>query len=416
MGMNLWPRKGHGRPLTRGVQSLIAGSMAVGIGALLALPSPLAASAASASPEPSAAPETVRHLTGGTPLYDVGIHNNVTEADAANAAVSGTSVAQFRSSVTVGGKVYPYTMVGKNPAAPTTNASTTVASPLIPVVLKIGGQTFDPTVVDSCDAGASALTRTQRSPIYNAQPVTMNGTAIGTNQITDAFQRANFWHYAKPGGVNPTYSVNLARVTLPKLTITVPNAVAGLGTTPCGNHSLGGVEINWLDNYLRTVAIPSLAAKGVNSSTFPIFLVHNVVEFIGTNGACCVLGYHGAYTAGLSPVQTYSLSMYDNTRDFAGSSDISVLTHEVGEWMDDPNVTNPTPKWGHIGQVTGCQANLEVGDPLTGHLFSDPLGGFTYHPQELAFFSWFYHQSVSLGANHLYSDHGTFRSYAAPCS
>ena len=28
--------------------------------------------------------------------------------------------------------------------------------------------------------------------------------------------------------------------------------------------------------------------------------------------------------------------------------------------------TNPTPKWGHIGQVSGCQSNLEVGDPLSG--------------------------------------------------
>jgi hypothetical protein len=194
----------------------------------------------------------------------------------------------------------------------------------------------------------------------------------------------------------------------------VPNVVAGLGQTPCGSGLLGGVDINWLDNYLQTVAIPALAPLGVNSSTFPIFLVHNVVETV--NGGCCVLGYHNAYKAtALSPIQTYSLSIYDNTRDFAGSSDISALTHEVGEWMDDPNVNNPTPSWGHIGQVPGCQANLEVGDPLSGHTFSDPLGGFTYHPQELAFFSWFYHQSVSLGAGRLYSDRGTFRTFAAAC-
>jgi hypothetical protein len=41
--------------------------------------------------------------------------------------------------------------------------------------------------------------------------------------------------------------------------------------------------------------------------------------------------------------------------------------------------------------------------------------GFTYHPQELAFSSWFYHQSPSLGVNGWYSDQGTFRAPAAAC-
>ena len=43
-----------------------------------------------------------------------------------------------------------------------------------------------------------------------------------------------------------------------------------------------------------------------------------------------------------------------------------------------------------------CQDNLEVGDPLTGFNFS-PIGGrngFTYHLQELTFFSWFYRLAI----------------------
>jgi hypothetical protein len=42
--------------------------------------------------------------------------------------------------------------------------------------------------------------------------------------------------------------------------------------------------------------------------------------------------------------------------------------------------------------------------------------GHTYHPQELAFFSWFYHSSPSLGVNGLFSNNGTFTSSAPPCS
>ncbi len=41
-----------------------------------------------------------------------------------------------------------------------------------------------------------------------------------------------------------------------------------------------------------------------------------------------------------------------------GVSDVSALSHEVGEWMDDPNVVNPTKPWGNVGQVQGhCQNN-----------------------------------------------------------
>ena len=78
-------------------------------------------------------------------------------------------------------------------------------------------------------------------------------------------------------------------------------------------------------------------------------------------------------------------------------------------------VDNNTNPWGNIGQVSGCQTNLEVGDPLSGKLQSTRLGGKTWHPQELAFFSWFYHQRPSIGVNRWYSSNGTFTSAAAPC-
>jgi hypothetical protein len=107
--------------------------------------------------------------------------------------------------------------------------------------------------------------------------------------------------------------------------------------------------------------------------------------------------------------------MYDASQSF-GSGDISALSHEVAEWMDDPDTVNPTPLWGNIGQVTGCQSNLEVGDPLSGTNISVPMpNSFVYHPQELAFFSWFYRQSPSIGVNGWFSSNGTFKTGAAHC-
>ena len=153
------------------------------------------------------------------------------------------------------------------------------------------GDTWGPTQIDSCDSGASPLTRVQQSPLVVKQNWTWGGTSIGIAQVTDAFQRAEFWKYAQPAGINPTYNVNLSWTTASPITINVPSADA----------------------------------------------------------------------------------------------------------------------------AAGCQANLEVGDPLTGTTYTDTVGGFTYHPQELAFSSWFYHQSPSLGVNGWYSDQGTFRAPAAAC-
>jgi hypothetical protein len=386
---------------------MIGGASALGIAVLMALPAALPA---------SAAPAHIKHLRIGHARYDVGVHPRITAAQARASALAGTTVPEFTATQKVGTRSFTYTMVGKNPAKQVTNASTTVNAEIIPVIMKFSnGDTWTPTKADSCDAGASPLARTQNSPIVKTKVTKFGGVSMGTVQVTNAFQRAEFWKFAKPTGINPSYNVKLAFKTVPAITINVPNADAAEGTTGCGNGLLGAAEINWLDNHLQTVVIPSLTSKGlIGTTNFPIFLLHNFVEYITTTANCCVLGYHNTFNTSAG-AQTYGLAMYDNSGDFSGSFDISALSHEVGEWQDDPNTVNPTPAWGNIGQVTGCQSNLEVGDPLSGTTFNDPLGGFTYHPQELAFFSWFYHQSPSLGVNGWFSDEGTFRTFAAPC-
>jgi hypothetical protein len=96
------------------------------------------------------------------------------------------------------------------------------------------------------------------------------------------------------------------------------------------------------------------------------------------------------------------------------------MSHEIAEWLDDPNGSNPVPPWGAEGQVQAgsCQNNLEVGDPLSPG-FGTPTNpfsvlmpnGVTYTLQELAYFSWFY-GGASLGSGGLYSDNGTFTGLA----
>ena len=94
---------------------------------------------------------------------------------------------------------------------PQTNPSTTVNTTLIPVVVTFSnGDTWDPTLIDSCDS-QSALTRTQNSPIFVAQPWKFGNTSMGTGQYIDAFQRAEFYSQTNPTtGINPGYHVKLA--------------------------------------------------------------------------------------------------------------------------------------------------------------------------------------------------------------
>jgi hypothetical protein len=386
---------------------MIGGASALGIGVLMTLPAALPA---------SAAPSPIKTFRPGHALYDVGVHPGITAAQARASARAGTTVPEYTASVKVGTKNFTYTIVGKNPAIKATNPATTVQAELIPVIMKLpDGRSWSPTKTDSCDTGATPLARTQKSPVVVSQSWKFGSTSIGTGQYIDAFQRAEFWKYAQPTGINPTFGDSLSVKTLAAITINVPSTQAAeFGPIGCGNGRLGGANISWLDAHLQNTVLPSLASKGVGPTTFPIFLLHNFVEFVGTTSQCCVLGYHNIVNTSAG-AQTYGLAMYDNSGAFTGSSDISALSHEVGEWQNDPNTGNPTPAWGNIGQVTGCQANLEVGDPLSGTTFADTLNGFAYHPQELAFFSWFYHQSPSLGVNGWFSNQGTFRSFAAPC-
>lgn len=371
---------------------------------------PTVATAASAA-APAGTGSTIRHLTHlqqreYTPSV-AGLRPDT--------AAAGTTVVHWTRTVNDHGQTFSSTMVGKSPLVKQAAPSTTIATKVVPLVIRFSdGATFDPTVGDSCDT-TPASTRVMNSPIVKNRGWSFGGTSVGTTQYVDAFQRAEFATSTGPSGVNPGYHVLLGATLLPKIVVNVPNSAAAEGTTGCGSGILGAVEVNWMDNYLRTTLLPSLVSQGVTTTTFPMFLLGNVVQYDTTTDNCCILGFHSA-TQTSAGTQTYGISMYDNTGDFSGSGDISVLSHEVAEWMDDPFVQDPTKPWGHIGQVNGCQANLEVGDPLSGTVKGVAMGGKTYHVQELAFASWFYHQTPSPGVNGWFSNYGKFRTAAAACS
>jgi hypothetical protein len=166
-----------------------------------------AATGASAATPASTRAAGPARLPGG--LHQISGRPHVTRAAPAVAAAATASVVRWTKTVLDGGSSFTYTMVGKNPTLTQAVPSATVKVQLVPVVIRFAnGDTWDPTLGDGCDA-TSALTRTQNSPIFKNAAYTLGGTAVGTGQYVDTFQRANYWTYTSPTGINPGYHVKL---------------------------------------------------------------------------------------------------------------------------------------------------------------------------------------------------------------
>ena len=334
------------------------------------------------------------------------------------------------------GNTYSGSMVGGNPFPPGQNLSTTnIETLVIPVKLvtnsvffkitnggalnsKPGVTVFDPTVADDAclkSPNDVPLTVMEQSPIFQPEDFTFGPTDVGTTQYIDAFQRANFWSFV--GGTG--YHTLLNPKILAPVIVNVPGdqglAIPAAAFGGCGPEAVVNSSV-----FFHQIFPKLLASEGVSSSQFPIFLFYNTVMSGSSPNnfkRCCILGFHAAITQQpRARLQTYSFIDFETSGLFIPPiHDTSIAAHEVGEWMDDPFGNNPTPAWGHTGQVGGCQGNLEVGDPLTATNIPPVTGanGFTYQLQELAFFSWFY-GAPSIAVNGWFSDNNTFKTDAGP--
>jgi hypothetical protein len=256
-----------------------------------------------------------------------------------------------------------------------------------------------------------------QSPLFQNVNYTAGGIDVGTSQFIDLFQRANFWNpYIQTN--NPNYHLLFKATQAPAYTITVKANATAFSCNTGAPGALASVDINTFDpNIIQGQLLPDLTSKGlIDPSKIPVFLSYNVIY----GGA---LGYHFIWqSSSTAPVQVYGVSAYlDVGGPPVGGTippDIEVLTHETAEFTDDPFVNNKTPAWGHTGQVDGCQANLEVGDPLTGQSQTTVAmpNGFTYTVTDLADFSWFYREVPSSAAAGFYTMLNFFSGPQGKCT
>ena len=295
-------------------------------------------------------------------------------SELARPALSSSSLETWNGSYSYNGTNYSYNMVG---AAPSTNTSATVQVYIIPVKIIVGRtgrqSTFDPS--HTLSNGNTVTTNTVLSPIFDSTTnYNEGGVNVGTTQYIDAYQRANFWGTVSSN--QNSHTLLGGPTVLAEQTLTVPTSYGTTGA-PFG-YTSGLVDINWFDAQL-----PNLMAKlGIQPNVFPIFLTYDV--YLTQGGSCCIGGYHSAEGSSSNP-QSYAQASYiDHPGVFA--QDVSALSHEIGEWVDDPLVANPN------GNQTPCGI-LENGDPLENTAnygdYAYSLHGFTYHLQDLATMPYF---------------------------
>lgn len=287
-----------------------------------------------------------------------------------------TPLTTWNGKFTYQGTTYTYNMVGTDPTK--TNTTTTIPVFIIPIKIVItkGTQTttFDPAQVLS--NGKTIIDNTVASPIFDSTTTyIIGGVNVGTTQYIDAFQRANFWGAVKS---KPSYHLLLGSPTVLSTVTLSPPATKGKTGTPFG-HKVGEVDINWIDAQFQTIINQNTQ---ITPGSLPIFLTYDT--YLTQFGGCCIGGYHTSY-GNISAPQAYAHFTY---LDFVGdfSQDVSALSHEVGEWVDDPLVVNTS------GNPVACGI-LEVGDPEEGFTnyggFPYAVNGFSYNLQDLVFLPYF---------------------------
>ncbi len=344
------------------------------------------------------------------------------------ATASQLRVPHWTGSATVGTTTYRFLMLGRNPTVAQTSPVTTLNVMNVSARVQLlnpdnsVASTFDPTIPNACvPSGETVRSMILKSPVFTATDLHFGGTSFGHLQYASGFQRGEFWSYTNPtSGINPTYAVNLKQRLALTMTVSVPSdqwKVILASGCPAGG-SAGIVSLPWWDGWATNTALPVIRKAATNAGVAPdnyIVLFNTWNVHFSENLSTGIGGWHGYLPDSATGNNViYATSDYD-TSGTTKFRDVYVLTHEVGELLNNPYTSDKTPAWGHIGQVAGCKRILEVGDPLTGTTTTLISNGYPFTVQDLMYEPWFYQQSPSPTPNGTYDYFGTVRSPSPGC-
>ncbi len=296
------------------------------------------------------------------------------------------SVPHFSGSFESQGKAYPFTMVGKKPQS---NKTTQIPVQIIPISLFFEEFADENGVPIVLDPGA-IMPRVQASPNFHDAEY-----ATGTTQFADAVQRAEFDSIA----AKDWHTLLGAPKLLKPLRIAVPRGDAKVYRNPSTGVLYAIVDTDFFLSQLNTI----IQMANLSSDALAIALTQNV--FLAPQKdikKCCVLGFHTSFDTGemaqVKFVQTFIWASWVEQGILGpGLADVTPMSHEISEWMNNPFGSNAVPAW-QVPNSTGCQSNLETGDPLAlmpNAGYPVLIDGFTYHPQNQVLMQWFQRGATS---------------------
>lgn len=403
--------------------TLAAGVLAVGADASAREPDQVTAAALTGHRPHAGEPP---QFSGRGPLVVNGGHSGLPGID---------SLVNFTGQYTYAGvdslgnpqSVWPWAMVGRSPR---TNQTTVIGAPIIPVSIEMLDADGSPRYVNGQRLYMDATQYVWpviNSPIFR---FVKWATSIFPTQFLDAMHRAQFWHGAGDGdfdrGDHVSELWHTFLLPIPR-TPRVMKLAAGTyqfslkadGT--CCEFVL--VDANAFGNSLfpataddTTTPIGAaehaheMTTKDVSSLLFP-----NTFLYEGDPSQCCIVGYHSFDVepdakGNFTKFYVMNFSSWVTPGLFGPSfADITALSHELSETLDDPfvsfdNVHNQTQWWQAPWGL--CQNNLETGDVIEGLdnvSYPVTIDGYTYHPQNEALLQWFSGESPSSAWHGAYS-------------
>jgi hypothetical protein len=167
--------------------------------------------------------------------------------------------------------------------------------------------------------------------------------------------------------------------------------------------------------------------NAMNYHVYPNTFLFSIIDEQG-DLSCCVLGFHEYFfdpTTNPQQRWIYSFASWMSPGTFPpGLQDVTALSHETSEALNDPFGNNIVPTWQFPGIPGACQANLETGDPVevlptsTVPISIKEKGQvFQYHPQTEALLQWFEigNPSDAIGGAFSYPDTTALTQTATPC-
>ncbi len=370
---------------------------------LCALPAVSQAGDPQQSAIPYSAADGLRHPTevneqflpsqGAGPRFETGTK---TSAMAQLAIQQGRvmSVPFFSDAFTFEDKSFPFTMVGN---APKSGETAKVKTQVIAISMFFAGY------VDNAGAPIILDVSSVVPQVVNSPNFRQASYRTGFTQFGDAVQRAEFFH-----NMNPDWHTLLRPPEmLTPITMYVPRGSANLYRIPNGKV-FAVVDSEFFISQLNTI----IQTENLDTSALSMVLTTNVLLAPGAKiQTCCVLGFHTAFDTGMRgdsvQVQTFLWASWVDAGIFGGTlADVTPLSHEIQEWMNNPFGVNLVPAWTFPNGVGGCQDNLETGDPVAVFANSGSpvtIDGFTYHPQSHAMLQWFQRKEQSDAVDGVFS-------------